>query len=267
MRPEAGSEHLDLIDLRTSLAVQGTHQNLLLAIDRGQQKPAAAIERDPATEVVVDVAKQEIRFGGQSVKASIREAAHFRAGLDAVAAIVDALGGVHPGGSLPEPIEAGLDLVEVAAAADPPVCRIMDYGKFKYEQSKREKESRKGAKHSELREVRMRVKIDDHDIDFKARTARKLLADGDKVKVTLRFRGREMAHQEIGMRVLERIKAELEQQAVVEHPAGDGRGIEHIIPVHVGGGGGGQSAPTTQTVNQVQIPPELMPPFNDNSRI
>lgn len=87
--------------------------------------------------------------------------------------------------------EVGLDLVEVAPTADPPVCRIMDYGKYKYEQSKRDKESRKGIKHSELREVRMRVKIDEHDLDFKARTARKLLAEGDKVKVSVMFRARE----------------------------------------------------------------------------
>jgi len=100
--------------------------------------------------------------------------------------------------------EAGLDLVEVAPTADPPVCRIMDYGKFKYEQSKREKESRKGSKHSELREVRMRVKIDEHDIDFKARTARKLLAEGDKVKVSVMFRAREITHPEIGRELLDR---------------------------------------------------------------
>jgi len=114
--------------------------------------------------------------------------------------------------------EAGLDLVEVAAAADPPVCRIMDYGKFKYEQSKREKESRKGAKHSELREVRMRVKIDDHDIDFKARTARKLLADGDKVKVSVMFRAREITHPEVGRELLDRFYEKIRDVSSMERP-------------------------------------------------
>ena len=126
--------------------------------------------------------------------------------------------------------EAGLDLVEVAAAADPPVCRIMDYGKFKYEQSKREKESRKGAKHSELREVRMRVKIDDHDIDFKARTARKLLADGDKVKVSVMFRAREITHPEVGRELLDRFYEKIRDVSSMERPpALEGRMLSIVV--------------------------------------
>jgi translation initiation factor IF-3 len=126
--------------------------------------------------------------------------------------------------------EAELDLVEVAPTADPPVCRIMDYGKFKYEQAKREKESRKGAKHSELREVRMRVKIDEHDIDFKARTARKLLADGDKVKVSVMFRAREITHPEVGRELLDRFYEKLRDVASLEHtPAMEGRMLSMVV--------------------------------------
>ncbi|MEI6665750.1 MAG: translation initiation factor IF-3 [Chloroflexota bacterium] len=126
--------------------------------------------------------------------------------------------------------EAGLDLVEVAAAADPPVARIMDYGKFKYEQAKREKESRKGAKHSELREVRMRVKIDDHDIDFKARTARKLLADGDKVKVSVMFRAREITHPEVGRELLDRFYERIRDVSTMErNPALEGRMLSIVV--------------------------------------
>ena len=90
--------------------------------------------------------------------------------------------------------DANLDLVEIAPTASPPVVRIMDYGKFKYEQAKKERESRKASRQSSLREVRMRVKIDEHDIAFKARTARKLLAEGDKVKISVMFRAREITH-------------------------------------------------------------------------
>ena len=126
--------------------------------------------------------------------------------------------------------EAGLDLVEIAPTADPPVCRIMDYGKFKYEQSKREKESRKGAKHTELREVRMRVKIDDHDIDFKARTARKLLAAGDKVKVSVMFRAREITHPEVGRELLDRFYEKLRDVASIERAATlEGRMLSIIV--------------------------------------
>jgi translation initiation factor IF-3 len=126
--------------------------------------------------------------------------------------------------------EAGLDLVEVAPTADPPVCRIMDYGKFKYEQSKREKESRKGSKHSELREVRMRVKIDEHDIDFKARTARKLLAEGDKVKVSVMFRAREITHPEIGRELLDRFYEKIRDVSTLErNPAMEGRMMSIIV--------------------------------------
>ena len=126
--------------------------------------------------------------------------------------------------------EAGLDLVEIAANADPPVARIMDYGKFKYEQAKRERESRRGSKSSSLREVRMRVKIDTHDIDFKARTARKLLADGDKVKISVMFRAREITHPEVGRDLLDRFYERIKEVATVERaPAMEGRMLSMVV--------------------------------------
>lgn len=114
--------------------------------------------------------------------------------------------------------ERDLDLVEVAPTAQPPVCRILDYGKYKYEQAKKERESRKHQKHVVLREVRFRPKIDHHDVELKARTAEKLLNEGDKVKVTVMFRGREVTHPQIGRDLLARIHDRLKDIAVVERP-------------------------------------------------
>jgi translation initiation factor IF-3 len=114
--------------------------------------------------------------------------------------------------------EANLDLVEVAPQADPPVVRVMDYGKFKYEQAKRERESRRGSKQVQLREVRMKVKIDQHDIDFKARTAKKLLEAGDKVKVSVMFRAREITHPEVGRDLLERFYEIVKDTGVRDRP-------------------------------------------------
>ena len=106
----------------------------------------------------------------------------------------------------------------------------MDYGKYKYEQAKREKEARKGAKHSELREVRMRVKIDEHDIAFKARTARKLLADGDKVKISVMFRAREITHPEVGRELLDRFYDRIKDVATVERPPQmEGRMLSMVV--------------------------------------
>ncbi|MFC1950263.1 translation initiation factor IF-3 [Chloroflexota bacterium] len=111
-----------------------------------------------------------------------------------------------------------LDLVEVAATAVPPVCRLLDYGKYKYEQTKKERETRKSQKISLLREVRLRPKIGNHDFEAKARSVRKLLDSGDKVKVTILFRGREITHPEIGRRLLQRITESLEGEASVDRP-------------------------------------------------
>jgi translation initiation factor IF-3 len=109
-----------------------------------------------------------------------------------------------------------LDLVEVAATAIPPVCRLMDYGKYKYEQTKKEREARKTQKLSLLREVRLRPKIGEHDFEAKARSARKFLEGGDKVKVTIMFRGRENTHPELGLRLLDRMLESLKELALVE---------------------------------------------------
>ena len=122
-----------------------------------------------------------------------------------------------------------LDLVEVAATAVPPVCRLLDYGKYKYEQAKREREARKGQKVVLLREVRMRPKIGDHDFEAKARLARKLLDGGDKVRVTILFRGREITHPEIAWRLLQRMSESLKDTASVDgQPSMMGRRL-HVI--------------------------------------
>ena len=114
--------------------------------------------------------------------------------------------------------DAGLDLVEVADT-DPPVCKIIDYGKLKYEIQKKKAEARKKQKIIEIKEIKMRPTIDDNDYDVKMRSVRRFLEDGDKVKVTLRFRGRELAHQELGLVVLERVKTDLGETCKVEQSA------------------------------------------------
>lgn len=115
--------------------------------------------------------------------------------------------------------ERNVDLVEVAAQAAPPVARLMDFGRYKYEQSKKEREAKKHQVNVQLREVRMKPKIDEHDIDFKTRTARKLLKQGDKVKVTVMFRGREITHPQIGKNLLDRVLRSLDDIALMEKDA------------------------------------------------
>jgi len=115
--------------------------------------------------------------------------------------------------------QGNVDLVEVAPGAQPPVARLMDFGRYKYEQSKKEREAQKHQVNVQLREVRMKPKIDDHDVDFKTRTAAKLLKQGDKVKVTVMFRGREITHPQIGKNLLERITTSLEDVALIEKDA------------------------------------------------
>jgi translation initiation factor IF-3 len=122
-----------------------------------------------------------------------------------------------------------LDLVEVAATAVPPVCRLLDYGKYKYEQAKKEREAKKGQKIVEVREVRLTPKIGDHDFDAKARVARKLMIAGDKVKITIRFRGREITHPEIAWKLLQKMAENMKDIAVVEgQPVMEGRRM-HVI--------------------------------------
>jgi len=124
----------------------------------------------------------------------------------------------------------GLDLVEMASNANPPVCKILDYGKLKYEDQKRKAEARKKQKTIEVKEIKMRPGIDTHDYDVKMRAMNRFLDEGDKVKVTLRFRGREMAHQDLGMNVLNRVKDDLEEQAKVEqYPRMEGRQMVMVL--------------------------------------
>lgn len=110
----------------------------------------------------------------------------------------------------------GLDLVEISPNAEPPVCKILDFGKFKYEQQKKKNEARKKQKVIEIKEIKVRPNIDENDYQVKMRAMKSFIEEGDKVKVTLRFRGREMAHQDIGIKVLERIRAELDLTTKVE---------------------------------------------------
>jgi len=126
--------------------------------------------------------------------------------------------------------EHGLDLVEVAPNARPPVCRIMDYGKYKYEQSKREREARKKQKVVTIKEVKMRPNIEDHDFDVRCRRAEEFLRDGDKIKATIMFRGREVVHSELGLAVLERLLEKVKDVCVVERsPKLEGKNMVMIL--------------------------------------
>ena len=115
--------------------------------------------------------------------------------------------------------EAGLDLVEISPNATPPVCKLLDFGKYKYQEQKKQAEARKKQKVVEVKEVKFRPMIDDHDYDVKMRSMKRFFEEGDKVKVTLRFRGREMAHQELGARLLDRVKGDTEKLAKIEMDA------------------------------------------------
>ena len=126
--------------------------------------------------------------------------------------------------------DAGLDLVEIAPGADPPVCKILDYGKYKYEEQKKKNEARKKQKIIEVKEIKLRPSIDDHDYQVKMRSMNKFIEEGDKVKVTMRFRGRELAHQELGMNVLMRVKEDLDGIAKVEQtPRMEGRQMTMVV--------------------------------------
>lgn len=140
------------------------------------------------------------------------------------------VGVVDTNAALERAVNANLDLVEISPDAEPPVCKIMDYGKFKFEQQKKAAEARKKQKTVEIKEIKMRPAIDDHDYDVKVRAIRRFFEGGDKVKVTLRFRGREMAHQELGRKVLERVKAEVDGIAKVEsEPRMEGRQMVMVL--------------------------------------
>lgn len=126
--------------------------------------------------------------------------------------------------------EAGLDLVEISPGASPPVCKILDYGKFKYEEQKKAAEARKKQKVIDIKEIKLRPTIDTNDYEVKMKAARRFLGDGDKVKVTLRFRGREMAHMQLGAQLLDRVKADLAEISKVEQsPKLEGRQMIMVI--------------------------------------
>jgi translation initiation factor IF-3 len=126
--------------------------------------------------------------------------------------------------------DAALDLVEISPNSDPPVCKILDYGKFKYQAQKKANEARKKQKTVEVKEIKMRPSIERHDYDVKLRAINKFLDEGDKVKVTIRFRGREFLHQELGMQMLERVRGELEEKAKVEAvPKMEGRQMVMVV--------------------------------------
>lgn len=126
--------------------------------------------------------------------------------------------------------EAELDLVEIAPLAKPPVCRIMDFGKFKYQEAKRAHEAKLKQKQVQVKEIKFRPGTDENDYQIKLRNLIKFLDEGDKAKITLRFRGREMAHQDIGMRLLERVKVDLDEHAIVEQfPKMEGRQLVMML--------------------------------------
>ena len=126
--------------------------------------------------------------------------------------------------------EAGLDLVQIVSTSEPPVCKILDYGKFRFEEQKKKAAARKKQKVVELKEIKLRPNIDTHDYDVKAKAMTRFFEEGDKVKVTLRFRGREMAHPELGMKLLNKVKADFDEVAKVEHePKMEGRQMIMIL--------------------------------------
>src|SRR5215472_9803659 len=127
-------------------------------------------------------------------------------------------------------LEAGMDLVEISPNNNPPVCKIMDYGKYKYSAQKKAAEARKKQKVVEIKEIKLRPMIDDHDYDVKMRAMQRFFEEGDKVKVTLRYRGREMAHQEIGTKLLDKIKTDVAELAKVEQDARfEGRQVVMVL--------------------------------------
>ena len=132
--------------------------------------------------------------------------------------------------ALAKAVEAGLDLVEIAPNSEPPVCKLLDYGKYKYQAQKKAAEARKKQKVVEVKEIKLRPMIDDHDYEVKMRSMQRFFEEGDKVKVTLRFRGREMAHQELGYQLLDRVKGDTAKIAKIEQePRFEGRQVVMVL--------------------------------------
>ncbi len=140
------------------------------------------------------------------------------------------LGVLHTREAIEQAAAVGLDLVEVSPNADPPVCKFLDVGKFRYEAQKKANLARKSQKTQEIKEIKMRPNIDDHDYDVKMRNVARFIDDGDKVKVTLRFRGRELSHQQLGMDLLRRVQADVAETAKVEaYPRMEGRQMLMVL--------------------------------------
>ena len=163
------------------------------------------------------------------------------------------LGIMPPPAALAIAKQKGLDLVEISPTAVPPVCRIMDFGKYQYQEQKRSREAKKHQRVIEVKEIKFRPKVDEHDYDFKKKHIERFLANGDKVKATIFFRGREMAHPEIGRRILERLIGELAEVAVAEaSPRQEGNQM-HVI---LSGRAGRKTAPKRATQEAVPEPVE-----------
>ncbi|MCC6827649.1 MAG: translation initiation factor IF-3 [Novosphingobium sp.] len=140
------------------------------------------------------------------------------------------LGVMYTREAIEQAAEAGLDLVEVSPNADPPVCKFLDVGKFRYEAQKKATAARKSQKTQEIKEIKMRPNIDDHDYDVKMRNVQRFILDGDKVKVTLRFRGRELSHQQLGMALLKRVQDDVAEVAKIEaYPRMEGRQMLMVL--------------------------------------
>ena len=140
------------------------------------------------------------------------------------------LGVMYTREAIAQAAEVGLDLVEVSPNADPPVCKFLDVGKFKYEAQKKANQARKSQKTQEIKEIKMRPNIDDHDYDTKMRNVVRFIEDGDKVKITLRFRGRELSHQQLGMNLLKRVQEDTAEDAKIEaYPRMEGRQMLMVL--------------------------------------
>lgn len=140
------------------------------------------------------------------------------------------LGVLNTRDAIQQAFEAGLDLVEVSPNADPPVCKFLDVGKFRYEAQKKANLARKSQKTQEIKEIKMRPNIDDHDYDTKMKAMHRFIEEGDKVKVTLRFRGRELSHQQLGMNLLKRVQEDIAEVAKVEaYPRMEGRQMLMVV--------------------------------------
>ncbi len=149
--------------------------------------------------------------------------------------------------------QKGLDLVEIAATATPPVCRIMDFGRYQYQEQKRARSAKKHQKIIEVKEIKFRPKVDEHDYQFKKKHIERFLADGDKVKATIFFRGREMAHPEIGRRILERLIDDLADVATPENmPRQEGNQMHTILSQKVGGKKPAAKAPKVESVEEAK---------------